>query len=128
MRMTDGPFFRSKMMKLRSLVLPLVIILLVSIFAPGQTGPKLTEKQRFELAAEYSRRTRGLSVLVIKGDAVVFEEYQNGHAAGEPWVLFSGTKSFTGVMLAAAIEDKLIKDFDEKVSDTITEWKSDPRK
>ena len=31
-------------------------------------------------------------------------------------------------MLAAAIEDKLIKNFDEKVSDTITEWKNDKQK
>jgi CubicO group peptidase (beta-lactamase class C family) len=31
-------------------------------------------------------------------------------------------------MLAASIEDKLIKSFDEKVSDTISEWKTDARK
>ena len=43
-------------------------------------------------------------------------------------MLASGTKSFAGVMLAAAIEDKLVSGFDEKVSDTITEWRSDPRK
>ncbi|MGH9821086.1 MAG: serine hydrolase domain-containing protein, partial [Pyrinomonadaceae bacterium] len=38
------------------------------------------------------------------------------------------TKSFSGVMLAAAIEDKIVSSFDEKVSDTITEWKSDEQK
>ena len=88
----------------------------------------LTEKQRFELAAEYSRESRGLSVLVMKGDKIVFEDYQNGHAADRPWNLASGTKSFSGVMCAAAIEDKLISSFDEKVSETIVEWKSEPRK
>lgn len=88
----------------------------------------LTEKQRFELAAQYSRESRGLSVLVMKGDKIVFEDYQNGHTADRPWNLASGTKSFSGVMCAAAIEDKLISGFDEQVSDTITEWKSDPRK
>ena len=31
-------------------------------------------------------------------------------------------------MLAAAIEDGLVRSFDEKVSDTISEWKNDPRK
>jgi CubicO group peptidase (beta-lactamase class C family) len=31
-------------------------------------------------------------------------------------------------MLAAAIDDGLIKGFDEKVSETITEWKGDPRR
>lgn len=64
----------------------------------------------------------------MKGEKIVFEDYQNGHRADEPWMLASGTKSFSGVMLAAAIEDKLVKSFDEKVSDTITEWKTDPWK
>lgn len=93
----------------------------------AQTAP-LSEKARFELAAEYSRESRGLSVLVMKGDKIVFEDYQNGHSAERSWNLASGTKSFSGVMCAAAIEDKLISSFDEKVSDTITEWRSDPRK
>jgi CubicO group peptidase (beta-lactamase class C family) len=88
----------------------------------------LTEKQRFELAADYSRQARGLSVLVMKGDRIIFEDCQNGHTTERPWNLASGTKSFSGVMCAAAIEDKLISGFDEKVSDTITEWRSDPRK
>ena len=80
------------------------------------------------LAAEYSREQNGLSVLVMKGDKIVFEDYQNGHSANEPNNLFSGTKSFSGVILAAAIEDGLVKGFDEKVSDTITEWRGDPQK
>jgi len=67
-------------------------------------------------------------MLVMRGDSVVFEEYQNGHREGAAWPLYSGTKSFNGVMLAAAIEDKLISGFDEKVSDTITEWRSDKQK
>lgn len=81
----------------------------------------------FERAAEYSKSTRGLSVLILKDDKVVFEEYQNGHRAETAHMLASGTKSFSGVMLAAAIEDKLISGFDEKVSDTISEWKTDKR-
>jgi CubicO group peptidase (beta-lactamase class C family) len=88
----------------------------------------LSESERYRLAADYSRNYRGLSVLVIKGDRVVFEEYQNGFTASDSHQLASGTKSFSGVMLAAAIEDKLIKNFDERVSETITEWKIDPRK
>jgi len=42
-------------------------------------------------------------------------------------MLASGTKSFSGVMAIAAVEDGLLK-LDERVSDTITEWKSDARK
>lgn len=91
----------------------------------AQSTAARAEQQRFRLAADYSRENRGLSVVVLKGDKIVFEEYQNGHSADRPWILASGTKSFSGVMLAAAIEDKLISGFDEKVADTIVEWKND---
>lgn len=109
-------------------------LIFVTAFLQLATGSLLaqtnvqTEKQRFELAAAYSRDNRGVSVLVMKGDKIVFEEYQNGRTSDQANILASGTKSFTGVMLAAAIEDKLVKGFDEKVAETITEWKADPRK
>lgn len=111
----------------------LIIILFAISFiadyqAKAQTAKPLTEQERFKLAAEYSTAQRGLSVLVMKGDKIIFEDYENGQTADMPWVLFSGTKSFSGVMLAAAIEDKIVSGFDERVSDTITEWKSDERK
>lgn len=107
----------------------LVLLTLLSTFGlVAQTKPGTTERQRFEMAAEYSRNNRGVSVLVIKGDKIVFEDHQNGNNAETPNFLASGTKSFSGVMLAAAIEDKLISGFDERVSDTITEWKTDKRR
>lgn len=112
-------------MKLTRTAISLIILALTGAMTFGQT---VTDLQRYKSAADYSRENRGLSVLVMKGDKVVFEEYQNGHNADRPWMLASGTKSFSGVMCAAAIEDKLINSFDEKVSDTITEWKSDKRR
>lgn len=90
--------------------------------------PAASAKSNYQLAADYSAEARGLSVVVLKGDRIVFEEYQNGHSASTAHLLASGTKSFSGVMLAAAIEDGLFKSFDERVSDTITEWKGDPRR
>jgi CubicO group peptidase (beta-lactamase class C family) len=114
-------------MKSKALVL-LAAIIFLGDNARAQNKPAASEQQRYKLAAGYSERYRGLSVLVMKGDKIVFEEYQNGHSTDRPWILASGTKSFSGVMLAAAVEDGFIRSFDEKVSDTITEWKSDPRK
>ncbi|MGH9947705.1 MAG: serine hydrolase domain-containing protein [Pyrinomonadaceae bacterium] len=101
---------------------------LLALISIAQTAKKPTADSPFNAAAAYSSKFRGLSVLVMKGDKVVFEEYQNGHSSETPWMLASGTKSFSGAMLAAAIEDKIISGFDEKVSETITEWKSDPRR
>ncbi len=59
---------------------------------------------------------------------IVFEAYQNGFSADQPHLLASGTKSFSGALLVAAIEDKLIANVDECVSDTILEWRGDPLK
>lgn len=113
---------------LNVLIAFLLCILSLSCAASAQKKDAATEQERFRLAAGYSTGSRGLSVLVMRGDKIIFEEYQNGHSAGTPWMLASGTKSFSGVMLAAAIEDGFIKSFDEKVSDTITEWKNDKQK
>jgi CubicO group peptidase (beta-lactamase class C family) len=93
----------------------------------SKTSVSEAEQARYKLAAEYSENYRGLSVLVMKGDRVVFEQYANGHSADSPHMLASGTKSFAGVMAVAAVEDKLLK-LDERVADTITEWKTDARK
>ncbi len=93
----------------------------------SQTSKDRKASGPYERAAEYSKSARGLSVLIIKNEKMVFEEYQNGHNADTAHMLASGTKSFSGVLLAAAIEDKLVSGFDEKVSDTITEWKTDKR-
>jgi len=112
----------------------LITIILISSFvltgACSATAqkPATAAKSNYQLAADYSAEARGLSVVIMKGDKIVFEEYQNGHSAATPHLLASGTKSFSGVMLAAAIDDGLIKSFDEKVSDTITEWKGDPQR
>jgi len=79
-------------------------------------------------AAAYSALCAGEGTLVMYKGEIVYQQYENGYSASKPHVLASGTKSFTGVLAAAAIQDGLIKSWDEVVSDTITEWKSDPRK
>ena len=78
-------------------------------------------------AADYLKDRNGHAMLVYHRDKLVFEEYFNGWSADKPHRLASGTKSFSGAMLAAAVEDGLLK-LDEKVADTIVEWKDDARK
>lgn len=120
-------YFFAKIMKTIFTTISFLSAILFSDCAMyAQSKPQIIDN--YGLAAEYSKEFRGLSVLVMKGDKVVFEEYQNGHSAETAHMLASGTKSFSGVILAAAIEDKIIKNFDEKVSETITEWKNDSRK
>src|SRR5215470_15538169 len=78
-------------------------------------------------AAKYSESKRGVSILVIQNGRTIFEHYGNGGSARGRWPIFSGTKSFWGIAALAAMRDGLFK-LDDAVSDTITEWKSDPRK
>lgn len=78
-------------------------------------------------AADYPKGRNGHAMLVYHRNKLVFEEYFNGWSADQPHRLASGTKSFSGAMLATAVEDGSLTP-DEKVVDTITEWKDGPRK
>ncbi|MDP1832228.1 MAG: serine hydrolase [Geothrix sp.] len=74
-------------------------------------------------AAEYSRARGGTAVVVMQHGALVFEDYQNGANADTATHVASATKAFWACALAAAIQDGLVSGYDERVSDTITEWK-----
>src|SRR5262245_3908707 len=78
-------------------------------------------------AAKYSESRRGSAILVIQNGRTIFEHYANGGAANRRWPIFSGTKSIWGIAALAAVQQGLFK-LDDPVSDTITEWKNDPRK
>ncbi len=80
-----------------------------------------------ERAAKYSESRRGSAVLVMQNGRTIFEHYANDGSANRRWPIFSGTKSFWGIAALAAVQEGLFR-LDDPVSDTITEWKSDPRK
>jgi CubicO group peptidase (beta-lactamase class C family) len=66
-------------------------------------------------------------MLVMVNGKIIFEDYPNRGAPNRFHELASGTKSFSCAMLVAAVDDGLLK-LDERVADTITEWRGDPRK
>jgi CubicO group peptidase (beta-lactamase class C family) len=74
-------------------------------------------------AAKYSESKRGISMLVMQNGRTIFEHYTNGGSVDARWPIFSGTKSFWGIAALAAVRDGLIR-LDDRVADTITEWKS----
>jgi CubicO group peptidase (beta-lactamase class C family) len=88
----------------------------------------MQKKPDYQSAATYSEQRRGHAVLVMREGKTVFETYQNGWSRDRPHILASGTKSFSGVMAACAIEDGFISSWDELLAETLTEWKSDPMK
>ena len=82
---------------------------------------------RCRAAAEYSRAKGGEVMLVLRDGSPVFHDTINGFTVDTPHLLASGTKSFSGIAAALAVDDGLLS-LDERVSDTITDWKTDPRK
>jgi len=89
--------------------------------SPANAGSPL------EMAAAYSAERAGDAVLVWKNGTLVLERYQNGFAADEAHILASGTKTFSGAMALAAVEDGRFA-LDDPVAQYITEWQDDPQK
>src|SRR5438874_5837385 len=102
--------------------LPIFALLLTSASGVAQIRPSDCVR-----AAKYSESKRGVSMLVMQNGRTIFEHYANGGSARGRWPIFSGTKSFWGIAALAGLREGLFK-LDDFVSDTITEWKSDPRK
>ncbi len=74
-----------------------------------------------EAAAEYAER-HGLHALVVqRGGDIVFERYGGGYDAAKPHALYSGTKSFWGILASVAQDDGLLE-LDEPVARTIPAW------
>jgi CubicO group peptidase (beta-lactamase class C family) len=57
---------------------------------------------------------------------ILFEDYPRAGAVDKAWELASGTKSFTGIMAAAAQADDLL-DIDEPCAAVLPEWETDSR-
>lgn len=79
-----------------------------------------------QAARDYNKATNGQALAIYKDGKLLFEAYDNGYDKAVPHELASGTKSFIGVIAACAVEDELFG-WDDKVCDTITEWKEDDR-
>lgn len=81
-------------------------------------------ERRCEIASAYSDSRNGVAILVLHDGKPVCEHYTHNdpETAHELW---SGTKSFVGIMVAAAVQDGILS-LDEPVADTLSEWQADP--
>lgn len=90
-------------------------------------GRSVLDAAALEAARRYSESAGGQAMVVMRDGKIVFEGYGNGGGRDRRQTLASGTKSFTGVLAAAAAEDGLIR-LDDKACESLTEWRSDPLK
>jgi len=102
-----------------------LVTVLAYIPLGAQTTPPASEQ--LEAARGYSELYGGQAMLVMWDGRIVFESYGNGGGKDRPQVLRSGTKSFVGVVAVAAVQDGLIQ-LDDRVCESLTEWKNDPVK
>lgn len=114
-------------MRLVALLLGTWLVLPLSGIAAEPPVLDFRNTEHHRLAAEYSAARRGVSLLVIVNGEVVFEDYPNGSTVSQGYQLASGTKSFAGVLAAAAIADGLITSWDERLAETLTEWTDEAR-
>ena len=89
--------------------------------------PAHAQSLNFAAASAYSAERNGVSLLVMRRGEILHEDYPNAGRAERGWELASGTKSFTGVMAAAAVQDGLLN-WDERAADTLSEWRNDGRR
>jgi CubicO group peptidase (beta-lactamase class C family) len=97
-------------------------LLLASGLRAEEKSPCAISAKTFAAGVEYSQKEQGVSLLVMHRGQVLFEDYHNGFTSSKPHMLASGTKSFSGVLAIAAEQDGLLT-LDEKLSDTLTEWR-----
>src|SRR5436309_4848082 len=107
-------------------ILRFLICLVAAMTAPAAVLADL-QPGNCARAEGYSENNRGFSMLVRQNGKTVFEHYANGGGADMRCKIFSGTKSFWGFAALCAVRDGLIR-LDDRVADTITEWRNDPRK
>jgi CubicO group peptidase (beta-lactamase class C family) len=111
-------------MVLRALLAALLTsFLAIPVFAECEYPTPVTP-ETCQAAANYNASTDGVALLVWVNGELVCEDYRPGGGPEVSQEIWSGTKSFWGVIATAAMQDGIIA-IDELVSDTITEWQSD---
>jgi CubicO group peptidase (beta-lactamase class C family) len=80
-----------------------------------------------EAAIAYAERHDLHALVVARAETILCERYGEGYDREKAHPLYSGTKSFWGVLALAAQEDGLLT-LDEPVCDTLHEWRSDETK
>ncbi|XOV90565.1 MAG: serine hydrolase domain-containing protein [Pseudomonadota bacterium] len=81
----------------------------------------------FDAAHRYSVELGGHSLLAYQDGKILYERYEPPFDADLPIHMASATKSFWGIVAAAMVDDGLL-DFDEPAAKTLDEWRQDPVK
>jgi CubicO group peptidase (beta-lactamase class C family) len=107
----------------------MIALLTALLLAQAPSQPQTAQPQKAEAqstawraAAAYSDQYGGLALVVRRGPEILFEHYADGHGPDKPWMLASGSVGLCTLAALCAEEDGLLK-LDERVSDTLAEWR-----
>ncbi len=107
---------------------PPVATLLAALLAAGPTHSQARPtRENRESAALYSREHSQVALLISQAGKLVLEEYAPGESGDKGERIASCVKSLWGMTAMIAADEGLLR-FDEKVADTLLEWRNDPRK
>jgi len=104
-----------------------LLMLLAAVFMPVTACLAVwtPSPDNLDAAWEYSASHHGYSLIVLQNRRVLLERYADGDGPGARHKIYSGTKGLWCVAAVAAQSDGLL-DLDERVADTITEWRDRP--
>jgi CubicO group peptidase (beta-lactamase class C family) len=102
------------------------MLVLCAFIAGAGCAPAL-DAASMKAAAKYSAARGGAALLIVQDGKTIFESYPGKHFPQEVHKIYSGTKGFW-VLAALAAEEEGILKLDERVVETIDEWRSDNRK
>lgn len=95
------------------------------VSASGQYA-RAQQVGRFADAAAFSADHNGASFLIVRHGVVLAEDYPGGPRESR-WPIGAGTRSFTSLLAASMVEDRLMT-LDEPVALTIGDWGAHPVK
>ncbi|MBU1378666.1 MAG: beta-lactamase family protein [Alphaproteobacteria bacterium] len=105
----------------------LFVAALAALAGPVAAQQAAATDPNCQAAIAFSAARKGAAVLALRDGKPVCEGYAASGAADHAMEIWSGTKSFSGLMAAAAVQDGLLT-LDEPVSKTLPEWRDDPQK
>lgn len=118
------PRFFQKRVVANALLGGFCVLALIATSRPSLAGGISSATQR---ALAYSRSHGGIALLIKQGNSIILENYDHGGSPIQRSPAFSMTKSLCGLMAMAGDADRIFS-LDERVSDTIFEWREDPLK
>ena len=81
--------------------------------------------ENLEAATRYALdESNGLALIVWNNGNILKEEFRNSYEGDDAYFIFSGTKSFAGLLAALAVQNGLFT-FDTRLSELIPEWEPD---